>query len=150
MTLRIIRLVLIVSALALGGYGISLVWAMPGRDQLSIVFWLVGGLIAHDALFAPLCIALGLSARRVLPQRWWIPTVLALAASLIVLILSLPVLLPRPSDKYPDNATILDRPYGTSVVIALAIIWVLTAAIVMIQQRVTRPAPTTTGDGTSL
>ncbi|MBA4024320.1 MAG: hypothetical protein C0482_18355 [Gordonia sp.] len=135
MTLRIIRGTLVLAALALGWYGLSLLWAMPHADQLSIIFWLAGGLIVHDALFAPACIALGYGARKVLPQRWWAPALLAVTASLAVLILSLPVLLPRSPEKTPDNATILDRPYGVSVVIALAIIWVLAIALILVRRR---------------
>ncbi|HEY9315717.1 hypothetical protein [Williamsia sp.] len=134
MTLRIIRLVLILAALASGWYGLSLLWDMPRADQLSIVFWLAGGLIAHDALFAPACIALGFAAKKILPQRWWAPVLIAASASLIVLILSLPVILPRSEDEYPSNATILDRPYGVGVLIALAIIWFL-ATVLVVQRR---------------
>jgi hypothetical protein len=135
MTVRIVRIILVLAALASGYYGLSLIWAMPHVDQLSIGFWLAGGLIAHDALFAPACIALGFAAKRVLPQRWWSSTLLAVSASLIVLILSVPVLSPRPSDRDPDNATILDRPYGVSVLIALAIIWLLTCTLILLQRR---------------
>ncbi|WP_020104939.1 hypothetical protein [Nocardia sp. 348MFTsu5.1] len=141
MTLRIIRLFLILMALALGCYGLSLLWAMPRPDQLSIVFWLAGGLIAHDALFAPACIALGFAAKKLLPQAWWPPVLIAASASLIVLILALPVLLPRSEDKYPDNATILDRPYGLGVLVALGIIWLM-AIILVLVQRHNRDAPT--------
>jgi hypothetical protein len=108
---------------------------MPGPDQLSIVFWLAGGLIAHDALFAPACIALGYGGTKLLPDRWWSPVLIAVSTSLVVLILSLPVLLPRSPEKTPDNATILDRPYGVGVAVALAIIWTLTIAVVLIQRR---------------
>ena len=135
MTVRIVRITLVLLALAAGYYGISLIWSMPRGDQLSIAFWLAGGLIVHDALFAPACIALGYAAKRVLLQQWWPPALLALAASLIVLILSVPVLAPRPSDRDPDNATILDRPYGLSVLIALAIIWLLACIIILMQRR---------------
>lgn len=135
MSLRLIRLILVLIALGLGFYGISLLWDMPGPDRLSIVFWLAGGLIVHDALFAPACIALGYGAKKVLPQQWWPPVLIATTASLIVVILSLPVLLPRSPEKTPDNATILDRPYGLSVTIALVIIWVLAIALIVVQRR---------------
>lgn len=135
MRVRIIRVILVLAALALGCYGLSLIWAMPRADQLSIVFWLAGGLIVHDALFAPACIALGYGAKRLLPQQWWAPALLAVSASLVVLILSLPVLLPRSPEKTPDNATILDRPYGVSVVIALAVIWLLAIAVILVRRR---------------
>lgn len=135
MTLRLIRLTMVLVALALGCYGISLLWDMPRRDQISILFWLAGGLIAHDALFAPACIALGFGAKKLLPQRWWPPVSIAVFASLTMVILSLPVLLPRSPEKTPDNATILDRPYGLSVAIALVIIWVLAIGLIVAQRR---------------
>ncbi|PXW31852.1 UNVERIFIED_CONTAM: hypothetical protein DES50_104261 [Williamsia faeni] len=145
MTLRIVRLCLILPALALGCYALWLIWDMPRPDQLSIIFWLAGGLIAHDALFAPACIALGFAAKKLLPQQWWPPVLIATSASLIVLILSLPVLLPRSEDKYPDNATILDRPYGLGVLIALAIIWFLAVGLVLVQRHNrAAPAPSVT------
>jgi hypothetical protein len=135
MTLRLIRLILFLMALGFGFYGLSLLWEMPGPDQLSIVFWLAGGLIAHDAIFAPACLALGYGGAKLLPERWWPPVLIAVSTSLIVLILSLPVLLPRSPEKTPDNATILDRPYGVGVAVALAIIWTLTVALVLIRRR---------------
>lgn len=135
MTVRLIRLMLVVVALGLGVYGLSLLWDMPRADQLSIVFWLAGGVIVHDAIFAPACMALGYAGKKVLPERWWAPVLISVSASLIVLILSLPVLLPRSADKTPDNATIVDRPYGISVTVALAIIWVLTIALVLVRGR---------------
>lgn len=134
MTLRLVRLILVLVASGLGFYGLSLLWDMPRPDQLSIVFWLAGGLIAHDAIFAPVCIALGYGGKKILPERWWPPVLIAVSASLVVLILSLPVLLPRSAERTPDNATILDRPYGVSVAVALALIWVLTVVLVLIQR----------------
>ncbi|SIR76758.1 hypothetical protein [Williamsia sterculiae] len=129
MTIRAIRLLLVLGALPIGWYGVSLIWEMNTIDKTSIGIWLIGGLIAHDAIFAPLCIAAGFGARRFLPQRWWPPVLAASAATLLLVLLAGPVLWPRSAaTAAPGNnesATLLDRPYGLALAIAVLVIWAL-------------------------
>ena len=135
MTVRVIRLVLILAALPIGWYGVSLMWDMTTADKTSIVVWLIGGLIAHDAIFAPACIAAGHGVKTILPQRWWPPVLAGASATLLVLLLAFPVMYPRPESKIaPGNeqsGTILDRPYGLGLTIALLVIWALVVVLVV-------------------
>ncbi|GAA1906811.1 hypothetical protein GCM10009773_38560 [Williamsia serinedens] len=130
-------MLLIAAALPMGWYGVSLLWSMPTADKTSIAVWLIAGLLAHDAVFAPLCLAAGHSARRVLPRRWWAPILAAASATLLIVLLALPVVYPRSeSTRAPGNAqngTLLDRPYGWGLTIALLVVWAL--AIVLIARR---------------
>lgn len=139
MTTRTIRLLLLLAALPVGWYGLSLLWSMPTADKTSVVVWLIAGLLAHDAVFAPLCLAAGHSARRVLPRRWWAPILAAASATTLMVLLSLPVVYPRSeSTQAPGNAqsdTLLDRPYGWGLTIALVIVWSLTVALIAQRHR---------------
>ncbi|MGZ8178236.1 hypothetical protein ACXVUM_09920 [Williamsia sp. SKLECPSW1] len=154
MTVRLIRVVLVLAALPVGWYGLSLLWDMTGADKISIVVWLVGGLVAHDAVFAPACIAAGYGVRRILPQQWWPPVLAAASATLIMVVLSLPVLLPRSAAlEAPggnEAGTLLDRPYALSLAIAVVVIWVLTAVIVVARRRRSRAEDLAPGDGREL
>lgn len=135
MTVRVIRLVLILAALPIGWYGVSLMWEMTTADKTSIVVWLIGGLIAHDAIFAPACIAAGHGVKTILPQRWWPPVLAGASATLLLLLLAFPVMYPRPQSKMApgneENQTIIDRPYGLGLTIALFVIWALVIVLVV-------------------
>ncbi len=135
MIVRAIRVLLILAALPIGWYGLSLISDMMPADKMSILVWLIGGLIAHDAIFAPACIAAGHGVKRILPHRWWPPVLAASSATLILMLLSVPVLLPRSAAKMApgnnESGTILDRPYGLGLTIALVIIWMLAIGLVV-------------------
>ncbi|MCX6470410.1 MAG: hypothetical protein NTW76_14000 [Corynebacteriales bacterium] len=136
-----IRLVLAVAGLGMAAYGVSLLWDVQTADQISLLIWLAAGLIAHDAILAPIYTMFGHAGRRLLPSTVWAPVLVAGAATLILVLLSLPVLAPRPADKTPDNATILDRPYGLGLGIVVAVIWVLAAAVAVRNHRSLRSHP---------
>lgn len=139
MTTRVIRVLLILAALPIGWYGLSLIWDMASADKISIFVWLIGGLIAHDAIFAPACVAAGFTARKVLPQRWWPPVMAGASATILLGLLAFPVMYPRPASKAApgnnESSTILDRPYGLGLTIAVLVIWVLVIVMVVRNRR---------------
>jgi len=135
MIIRIVRPLLILAALPVGWFGLSLLWDMSTTDKISIALWLIGGLIAHDAIVAPVCIAAGHGVKAVLPQRWWPPVLAGASATLLFLLLALPVLYPRsasmaaPGDD--QSGTILDRPYGLGLAVAVLVIWALVVVLIV-------------------
>lgn len=135
MTTRLIRALLIVGAVPVAWYGLSLIWEMSPADIMSIVVWLIAGLIVHDAVFAPLCIAAGHAAKNILPQRWWAPVLAGGSATVLLVLLALPVILPRPEGKAApggnESLTILDRPYGLGLTLAVLVIWALVVVMVV-------------------
>jgi hypothetical protein len=52
-----------------------------------IVVWALIGVLLHDAVFAPLCVALGFKGRRLLPHKWWTPVLVAVLMTVILVLL---------------------------------------------------------------
>jgi hypothetical protein len=105
----------------LGGYGAVLVWENPPVIIMRIVVWALVGVVLHDAVFAPLCVALGFAGRRLIPRKWWPPIGVAAFCSVVLVFLAIPVY-DKPGMR-PDNMTVLDRNYSLGLWISLAIVW---------------------------
>ncbi|WP_043676524.1 hypothetical protein [Nocardia vulneris] len=121
-----IRLLLLLAGGWLGWYGITLLLDFPRADLISIVLWVAGGILLHDAVFAPLCAAVGVSARRFLPGIWWGPAACGAVGTVALLALAAPVL--DRGHAMPDNPTVLDRNYPLGLVAAVVLVWVLVGA----------------------
>jgi hypothetical protein len=116
-----VRVALIGVGLVIGGYGAVLVWDNPPVIIIRIVVWALVGVVLHDAVFAPLCVALGFAGRRLIPGRWWPPVAVAAFFSVVLVFLAIPVY-GKPGMR-PDNMTVLDRNYPLGLWISLAIVW---------------------------
>ncbi|WP_328351085.1 hypothetical protein OG976_17155 [Mycobacterium sp. NBC_00419] len=116
-----IRAALVVAGLAVGIYGAVLVWDNSTEVIIRIVAWSLIGVLLHDAVFAPLCVALGFAGRRVLPHRWWTPVLVAGLLTVVLVALAIPVY-SKPG-LHLDNLTVLDRNYQAGFWIALAVVW---------------------------
>jgi hypothetical protein len=81
----------------------------------------LAGVVLHDLVFAPLSVALGFAGRRLVPQKWWGPVVVAALCSVVLVMLAVPVF-DKPGMR-PDNLTVLDRNYRAGLWISLAIVW---------------------------
>lgn len=123
MTIRIIRGLLIAAGLWLLWYGIMLLLGHNRMDLESIAMWVAGGILIHDGIFAPLCAALGVSARRLLPRTWWAPLATGTVATVTLLAVATPVL--GRHHAMADNPTVLDRNYGVGLTVGLLVIWIL-------------------------
>jgi 5'-methylthioadenosine phosphorylase len=126
----IVRSLLISAGIASIAYGISLALRfVHPADWRSLVTWLAGGVIVHDGVIAPLWLAVWWAIRR--SRRTItaaVPIATGVAFTAILLLLSVPVLAPRPSGQYPaDNPTLLDRPYALNLSIAIGIVWIILA-----------------------
>jgi hypothetical protein len=115
------RVMLIVLGLMIGGYGAVLVWDNPPVIIMRIVVWALVGVVLHDAVFAPLCVALGFAGRRLIPGKWWPPIAVAAFCSVVLVFLAIPVY-GKPGMR-PDNMTVLDRNYSLGLWISLATVW---------------------------
>lgn len=133
-----VRVLLVLAGIGMAAYGVTLVTDFTPRDQLSVVIWAIAGLLVHDAVLAPTYSILGHAGSRLLPSTVWAPVLVATAATLVLVVLALPVLAPRPAGERPLNSTILDRPYGLGLTVALVLIWVLAAAVAIRNHRSAR------------
>jgi hypothetical protein len=115
------RITLIVLGLIVGAYGAVLVWENPPVIIIRIAVWALVGVVLHDAVFAPLCVALGFAGRRLIPGKWWTPIAVAAFCSVVLVFLAIPVY-GKPGMR-PDNMTVLDRNYPLGLSISLGVVW---------------------------
>jgi hypothetical protein len=115
------RIALVVLGVALSAYGAVLLWENPPVTIMRILVWALGGVVLHDLVFAPVCVALGLAARRLIPGKWWPPIAVAAFCSVVLVFLAIPVY-GKPGMR-PDNMTVLDRNYPLGLWISLGIVW---------------------------
>lgn len=116
-----IRVGLMAAGVAVGIYGVVLLLDNSTEVIIRIVAWALIGVLLHDAVFAPVCVALGFAGRRVLPHRWWTPVLVAALCSVVLVALAVPVY-SKPG-LHLDNLTVLDRNYQAGFWIALAVVW---------------------------
>jgi hypothetical protein len=112
---------LVALGLALAVYGVVLVADNSTDVIVRIVVWALIGVLLHDAVFAPLCVALGFAGRRLLPHKWWTPVLVAALMTVILVLLAIPVY-SKPG-LHLDNLTVLDRNYEAGFWIALGVVW---------------------------
>jgi hypothetical protein len=116
-----VRTLLVLAGLAVSVYGAVLVTEHSTQDIIRIVAWALIGVLLHDAVFAPLCLALGFAGRRILPHKWWTPVLVASLLTVVLVLLAIPVYT-KPG-MHLDNLTVLDRNYEAGFWIALAVVW---------------------------
>ena len=119
--MRATRAALMLLGLALAGYGFVLLFDNPAMTVLRIAVWALAGVVVHDLVFAPLCVALGLAGRLLIPRRWWAPVAIAAFCTVVLVLLAIPVY-DKPGMR-PDNLTVLDRNYHVGLWVSLAIVW---------------------------
>ena len=83
-----IRLMLMAAGIALGAYGAVLLLDNPTAILIRIAVWAGVGVLLHDAVFAPACVALGFAGRRILPRSWWSPIMVAALCSVVLVLLA--------------------------------------------------------------
>lgn len=139
-----LRFVLVAAGVLAAAYG---AWTLLGedpRDLLDAAMWLVGGVVLHDFVLAPVMVLLGLAVRRWLPAPWRTPLVVAGIALGSITLVAVPVL--GRFGARPDNPSLLDRPYvpGWLVLLALGL---LAVAGHVLAQRVRAAVTSRRGDG---
>jgi hypothetical protein len=133
--------------LALGATGVVLVlvgvWHLLGRgpaDLVATLVWLAGGVVAHDAVIAPVVVLLGVALLPRLPVWSRGPAVAGFVVLLTVTLAAVPVL-GRFGAK-PDDPWLLPRPYGALwLAFALVVVAVVVGASVLRRRRTGKGAP---------
>jgi hypothetical protein len=137
------RALLITAGLALGVYGVVLVLEHSRQEIIAIAVWAGVGVLVHDAVFAPGCVALGFVGRRILPNAWWAPVMVAALCTAVVMLLAIPVY--NKPGLQPDNPSALDRDYHWGLWVSLAAIWA-TTVLVLLANRVLPQRRATAGN----
>jgi hypothetical protein len=120
------RLLLVAPAIAALTYAVTRLADVPQEDWLSVLQWLIGGVILHDGVLAPIVVGLGVVATRWLPAPWRAPAVVGLIGWGSLSLIAIPVLSGNGVD--PTNETLQDRPYvtswwiGTAVTVGLVVV----------------------------
>ena len=93
----------------------------------SMAIWIVGCLVAHDFVLAPIVFTVGKAVRRVASGagRKLLQTCFVLYGALMLV--SIPVL--GRFGQRPDNETLLPRDYGVGLIVALSVVWLATTAV---------------------
>ncbi|MFJ7204776.1 hypothetical protein ACIQWR_14690 [Streptomyces sp. NPDC098789] len=124
--------------LLLVAVGVRQVLALP--DPWDVLVWLGGGLVLHDAVIAPLVLAVGLllaagarAARWPAGARGLVRGALLTGGALVLV--TLPLLL-RPGA--PPNPSALPLPYGRNLLIVLGAVVLLAAAALAVMVAVGR------------
>ena len=116
--------------LAIGGpvmaYGVVELWSKVGMSRLvQTGEWLLGGLLTHDLVVAPLLIALVWIAGRTFPSRARTAIRAGVLATILVVAIGAPALLGY--GNRPDNPTVHPLGYPTAALTSIAIVWGLVA-----------------------
>lgn len=117
------RLVLGAVGIAVAAYGGWLLWSRRDlADLFSALRWLVGGVLAHDLLLAPLVVLVAVVVGRLLPRVVHGPLAFGLVVLGTVTVMAVPVLGAWGRQQDPYNQTLLDRDYTAG--------WLLLAGLV--------------------
>lgn len=115
-----------IAVMAIGIRG--LLDAPLGRPP-SFVRFFVGSALAHDLVLAPAAFGVGWLVKRVVPAWTW-PTVRnGLFVSVCLALFSYPFV--RGFGIRPANATAVPRNYAEGLLIALAVVWAVTAGLLV-------------------
>lgn len=126
---------LVIGAVGLGviAWGGWLLFGLGSAQWPSAGLWLAGGIVAHDALLAPLVVLLGVLLVRLAPAPAWAPLTVALIVWGSITLLAVPVL--GSFGALSDNPTLLDRPYQMSWWILSAVVLAAVAVASVVRAR---------------
>jgi len=111
---------------AVGCYGgWLLLTRQTAADLVSAGQWLVGGVVLHDLVLAPLVIVLVAVAGRLTPRSLRAPAAVLLVVVGSVTLLAVPVL--GGFGRRADNPSLLDRDYTTGWLLLVGVLVVLAA-----------------------
>jgi hypothetical protein len=128
-----VRTALILLGIAIAGYGAVLLWEFPVVIIVRIAVWAGVGLVLHDFVFAPLCVVLGFTGRRLIRGRWWTPVTVAGLCTVVLGLLAIPVFA-KPGLR-PDNMTVLNRDYPLGLWVSIAVVWACVPIYYLIVRR---------------
>jgi hypothetical protein len=134
------RLLIGAVGVAMGLFGALRLLQVGFADLVDAVLWLGGGVLVHDAVLAPLTIAVTWLGARLVPERWRSRVVVAAVVLATVTVAAVPVL--GRFGARPDNPTLLDRHYwwGWLAIVVLVLLGVLLSGLVTRRRRQAPPA----------
>jgi hypothetical protein len=103
------RIALAACGLAAGAYGLVLLIQTGLANIAHTVPWLIGGVVADDAVVAPATIVVAVLAARLVPRWLRGPATVGVVVLGSLTLIAVPVL--GGFGTQPDNATVLDRDY---------------------------------------
>ena len=130
--MRATRGLLLVVGVACGLWGLWLMRDFTGEQLRSTGLWLIGGAILHDAVVAPIVVALGVVAARTLPGRLRAPAAIAFLVWATLTVVFFPVL--SGEGGKPGNDTILGRPYVLSWIV-MTLVLIVVAVVAGLRRR---------------
>jgi hypothetical protein len=92
-------------------------------DPASLVAWVVGADLVHDLLVAPLVIAVGWAAVRLVPARWRPPVRVGLILSGVVLLVGWAPWRGYGRERLADNPSVQPLDYTRNILGLLVVIW---------------------------
>ena len=125
-----LRLLLGALGVAAGLFGAVLLLDLGPDNLVAAGTWLVGGVVVHDAVLAPLALAVGIGAARLLRRQVPAPVVVGVTVLATVTVVAIPVL--GRFGARADNATLLDRNYVLGWLV-LATLTVVVVAVAMVR-----------------
>jgi hypothetical protein len=140
-----IRVATFGAGLAAAAYGVLLLLARGLANLEATLTWLVGGVVLHDAVLAPVTIAISWAGLRVVSRDRLAPWVVGMVLLGPLTLLAVPVL--GRFGARADNPTLLDRPYwaGWSAVVVAVCVGILVVRYAERRRRarirVTAPRP---------
>ncbi len=126
--MRTARVALALLGSAAAVYGVVLAVGLGPAQLAAVLLWVVGGVLVHDALLAPVVVGVGvLTALHAPPARRVAILLVAVVLGPLTLV-AVPVL--GRFGARPDNPTLLDRPYwlGYLLVVATVLAFAVVAA----------------------
>ena len=124
--------------LAIVGFGVGgLLTQLDGRALTSWLKVFGGGLLVHDAIFAPLVVLGSVLLVRVVPASVRAPVQGALIVSGALVAISVPVV--GGYGRLANNPSLLPSDaYGVRLVLALAVVWLVAAVVAVLGRRFRR------------
>jgi hypothetical protein len=132
-----IRAALLGVGVLAAAYGVLRLLDLGWTNTRAAVLWLAGGVVLHDAIFAPAVIVVALVAVRLVQRERLAPVVVALVVLVPVTLLAIPEL--GRFGARADRPTLLDRDYwlGWSGLVTLVVASVLAGALLRARRRTT-------------
>jgi hypothetical protein len=102
-------------------------------NPTGLAAWVLGGVLVHDLVVAPIATAVALLLARI-GSRWWTgPVAASLAVSAIVVAFAFPLL--RGYGRRDANPSALPRDYGAATLALVVGIWSVAAVVVLWRAR---------------
>ncbi len=134
-TMKAWRIGLAAAGVLLGLFGVfRLLTQIDSYDLFVLLCWLVGALVIHDGVLAPLTVGVGALLAKVLPPRARTYVQGALVAGAVIAVIALPMIYRR--DSQPKVKAILQQDFGANLATLLAIVAV--GAVVLYAARLLR------------